>query len=339
MTQVEQIFNDQVAKNLPFVLFASPDEDQLVCLWDDSLTTSSLEPSFVFKAFDQNSKLHHIQGERRILIERENIVLQNHTFDLDLHVDKGYAQMMLEAEELLGGSLCKKIVLSRIKKVELPANFSAVKMTMALQAQYPMALTYLLFHPNCGTWIGSSPETLVKKTMDNWRTMALAGTRSLGQHTDWSQKDIDEHEYVCDHIDSQLAQMGGTSIEKGVRETIAAGPVEHLHTSYQFKYSGDLNHLVDLLHPTPAICGTPKELSYQKITELEKHDRELYCGFIGPIKTDNTHLFVNLRCMKIEEKNACLYVGGGITKDSDPILEWRETEMKAETLLKVMQNL
>jgi isochorismate synthase len=336
---VEQIFTDQVAARRPFVLYADPNEDQLICLWDDITYNEVDKASFIFRAFDEKSTLLQVRGDHRIKLEREHISLRDNTIHLDAKMDEGYAQMIQAAGQLFEHTPCEKIVLSRIKETNTPPNFTATKMAMALQGQYPLALTYLLYHPSCGTWIGSTPETLVNKTIDDWSTMALAGTRPLGQQTHWSQKDIAEHEYVCDHIDKRLAEMGGLFIEKGARETIAAGPVEHLLTSYRFKFSGDLRLLVDLLHPTPAICGTPKELSYQKILELESHDRELYSGFIGPVSENKTHLFVNLRCMKLEGHKASLFVGGGITRDSDPTMEWKETEMKAQTLMKVMQNL
>jgi len=88
------------------------------------------------------------------------------------------------------------------------------------------------------------------------------------------------------------------------------------------------------LHPTPAVCGLPKDKSLELILQTEKHNREYYAGYCGPINYQNkTDLFVNLRCMKILEDQLALFVGGGLTKDSVPTKEWDETVLKAKTLL------
>jgi len=96
---------------------------------------------------------------------------------------------------------------------------------------------------------------------------------------------------------------------------------------------------VEALHPTPAVAGQPKEDAIRFIKELEPHDREYYTGFLGPINKDREiDLFVNLRCAKITPTSLSLYVGGGITLDSDPADEWDETRWKAESLLKILKT-
>jgi isochorismate synthase len=86
------------------------------------------------------------------------------------------------------------------------------------------------------------------------------------------------------------------------------------------------------LHPTPAVCGVPTDRARAFIQRHEAHARDLYCGFWGPWNPDGrTELFVNIRCLRATEHGALLYIGAGITKDSDPQLEWEETERKATT--------
>ena len=108
------------------------------------------------------------------------------------------------------------------------------------------------------------------------------------------------------------------------------------------------------MHPTPAICGFPKEAAKQFIQENENYNREYYTGFLGEInflETTNrnsnkrnvennaytavkkvSNIFVNLRCMQIIDQIAIIYVGGGITKDSIPQAEWEETVNKTFTI-------
>ena len=91
------------------------------------------------------------------------------------------------------------------------------------------------------------------------------------------------------------------------------------------------------MHPTPAVAGQPKEDAIRFIKQLEPHDRDYYTGYLGPFQHQgDTDLFVNLRCMKITPAYISLYVGGGITLESDPAEEWNETRLKAQSLLKIM---
>ena len=76
------------------------------------------------------------------------------------------------------------------------------------------------------------------------------------------------------------------------------------------------------------------------INKLEKHDRRFYSGFSGPWNlSEESHLFVNLRCAEIGPSGINVYVGGGITPDSDPEEEWIETVRKSQTLLSVVEKL
>jgi len=138
--------------------------------------------------------------------------------------------------------------------------------------------------------------------------------------------------------------------------TSIAGNVVHLKT----EIGGTINTrlcdvlcLIKKLHPTPAVCGLPKDDAKKFIKNYENYDREFYAGFLGEINFSedffnqeikeinkstkkNTDLYVNLRCMKIVEDIVSIYVGGGITIDSIPEEEWKETQYKAETLMQIL---
>ena len=97
-------------------------------------------------------------------------------------------------------------------------------------------------------------------------------------------------------------------------------------------------------HPTPAVCGLPAKKAKNFILENENYNREFYSGFLGEInipkstKNKKSHLFVNLRCMSLENNIARIYVGGGITKDSIPEKEWEETVSKSFTMKSVLKK-
>jgi isochorismate synthase len=95
--------------------------------------------------------------------------------------------------------------------------------------------------------------------------------------------------------------------------------------------------MLQLLHPTAAVCGMPLEPALAFLKEHEGYDREFYAGYLGPVNVNNNiNLFVNLRCMKLLYRKARLYAGAGVTIDSMPDKEWEETEIKFNTLLNVL---
>ena len=101
--------------------------------------------------------------------------------------------------------------------------------------------------------------------------------------------------------------------------------------------------MLELLHPTSAVCGMPKDAATDFIMNNENYNRAFYSGFLLNLDTKanekELHIFVNLRTMKIEGNKATLYAGCGITADSNPEKEWNETEIKTQTLEKVLLDL
>jgi isochorismate synthase len=97
--------------------------------------------------------------------------------------------------------------------------------------------------------------------------------------------------------------------------------------------------MLRLLHPTSAVCGVPLEPSLTFLVENEGYSRDFYSGYLGPVNIDNQiDIFVNLRCMQLLAEKATFYAGAGVTIDSIPEQEWEETEMKMNTLLRVIQS-
>ena len=101
--------------------------------------------------------------------------------------------------------------------------------------------------------------------------------------------------------------------------------------------SVNLKKAIQLLHPTPAVCGLPKEIAKAFIDTYEGYNRSFYTGFLGELNRDfASDLFVNLRCMQIENNQAHLYMGCGITKDSNPEKEWKESVNKSMTMKRIL---
>ncbi|WP_430809602.1 MULTISPECIES: chorismate-binding protein [unclassified Carboxylicivirga] len=235
-----------------------------------------------------------------------------------------------------------KVILSRtVKGPHLPSN-SVPRVFEALRQKYPHAFVYAISTPNGGTWMGAGPELLLKHDGQRLSTVSLAGTLPNTPSAKWSEKELKEQGLVTEFIENVLIHHQVDSIEYKNAETISAGQVKHLCSRFQFemqKTNGNHIGILYDLHPTPAVCGLPKENAFNLITDTEQHERRYYAGFLGPVKNGHYEFYVNIRCLSLTEDATCLYVGGGLTIDSVAEKEWQETALKAETLLSVIKNI
>jgi isochorismate synthase len=253
-----------------------------------------------------------------------------------------YIQNLEKLIELLRSGEANKVVISRTTVIARFSNLQLIHFYNALCKTYPNAFVYLAHIPPYGIWMGATPETLISCHEKECKTMALAGTRLAGSQDKWGDKEKEEQAIVSRFILDKLVRHQVKNLKISDPFTKKAGHVEHLCTTFDFELSeqSSLSALIAELHPTPAVCGFQKDESLQLISQFETHDREYYTGFLGPMNFDGkTELFVNLRCMKITPKQMILFTGGGITKDSIPEKEWEETELKARTLLSVIEKI
>ncbi len=246
------------------------------------------------------------------------------------------AQSFLNAFPLFA---VEKGVYSRVKQEPFRGE-KGYELFEALLDEYPTAYCYFISSPLFGTWIGATPELLLHQKGMLCNTVALASTHALDEESDWNEKEQNEHQFVVDAIQNTLENNACEEIQiDGPKEQIA-GPVVHLRTDFQaILTKPNAWEIVNELHPTPAVCGTPRERAMEIISIRELHQRELYTGYIGWFEEGNTRLYVNLRCAQLQAEDVYLYVGGGFTIDSIPNLEWEETERKAETLLNLIKQI
>ena len=106
---------------------------------------------------------------------------------------------------------------------------------------------------------------------------------------------------------------------------------------FLLKNTDHIGDLLQELHPTPAVCGLPKEEAFRFIPDNEGYDRSYYSGFTGWLDTEgHTDIYVNLRCMEIKPGEAILYAGGGILASSEVESEWMETGDKMNTMRSIL---
>ena len=243
----------------------------------------------------------------------------------------------------------EKVVLARSEAQLWPEQLHPIDFVERLCNDYPQAFVNFVLHPEWGLWIGASPELLLElepahdrdpasTEPHHWRrlrSMALAGTLpSHGQAEAWGDKEIREQQVVDDYI-AQSWKNRVRNFRRSERNSIQAGPVQHLCTQLEGESNRPLEELVVQLHPTPAVGGWPKAEALQVISEIEGGSRQLYGGFLGPIASpDEARLFVNLRTLQLHETQAHVHMGCGILGGSQPHLEWEETVHKSKTLLR-----
>jgi isochorismate synthase len=250
-------------------------------------------------------------------------------------------------EEIEKGTF-EKIVPSRTKHIDLPADFDVIKSFEKLCARYPNALISFVSIPGVGNWLGATPEVLVSIEDKNiFKTVALAGTKSFEDGMNlksvaWTQKEIEEQALVERYIISCFKKIRLREYDEQGPKTIVAGNLLHLRSEFTvdmeatgFPQLGSI--MIQLLHPTSAVCGMPLDISLDFLRKHEGYDRSFYSGYLGPVNfQNNIYLFVNLRCMQLLESKGILYAGAGVTIDSVPAQEWEETEIKFNTLLNVI---
>ncbi|MDY0104221.1 MAG: isochorismate synthase [Lentimicrobium sp.] len=234
-----------------------------------------------------------------------------------------------------------KIVISRSIKTQKLQPHDSTALFKLLCQLHPQAYVYLAFFPGKGLWAGASPELLLRADSGGIETIALAGTRKAGTTAAWGAKEIDEQSWVSKHVLECLTNSGCQHIQVSETETINAGNASHLMTSFNAHIQkNSLPSLIEMLHPTPAVCGWPREKAMQIIRETENYDRDFYAGYVGTFdKQGNAALYVNLRCLQIFNNTTVIYAGGGITAGSDPLAEWEETELKSRNMLCAIEKI
>lgn len=343
----------QEAQNLPFVIFSKPNKNKLVGYFqkNDHLysTEDFTEKGFVFAPFDATETIL-IPKKYSQKWKAELTVLEENTTSENTFVDSGQAKDKFETLVQKGIDAIKKgsfhkVVLSREEIIDLP-DFDLVTVFEKLVRTYSTAFTYCWFHPKVGLWMGATPERLLKANENKFSTMALAGTQTFKENTEvvWENKEKKEQQFVTDYILENIKDIT-SEVSVSSPYTLKAGNILHIKTDIQgiIKEGSNLKEVVSTLHPTPAVCGLPKEAAKNFIIENESYNREYYTGFLGEINWKGflsnkikSDLYVNLRCMQIKNNKAHLYMGCGITKDSIPENEWQETVNKSITMKKII---
>lgn len=353
-----------------FYVAASENPQQL-----SEISLEEVKPGFLFAPFDPAKKKIHLPADDLFRFESGQLTstkrsklsgisiheISQETFtkapryyesaySSKIVPETNFHQLVTDCRDAIAAGIFEKIVPSRSKSIKLPIDFNIIDAFHQLCELYPHAMVSVFSSPLTGTWVGATPEMLVCVGKDqHFHTVAVAGTQPHTEGVDlrsvtWSQKDIEEQALVERYIISCFKKIRVREFEEHGPKTVVAGNLLHLKTHFDvdmaainFPELGTV--MLNLLHPTSAVCGMPLEPSLEFLKNQEGYDRQFYSGYLGPVNVhEESHLYVNLRCMQLFAKAAILYAGAGVLLDSDPEREWNETELKMNTLGRIIRQ-
>jgi len=333
---------ESINAELPFVAYNKPNEKKVIAFFqknDTIFTTKDYqEKGFVFAPFDDKNDSILMPLEFSDFLEEEKTI-KKHKLKTAFSIDEGSKELHIKRIDkgikAIEDHNFKKVVLSRKEIISLSIDVTTV--FEKLLNAYENAFVYIWYHPKIGLWLGATPETLLRIKESLFETMSLAGTQVYrgNEPIVWKAKEIDEQQLVTDYVLQKL-ELVCKSVTASEVTTVKAGSLLHLKTIIKGELINDPSELIRVLHPTPAVCGFPKNESKEFILKNEGYHRSFYTGFLGELNMPNSELYVNLRCMEIEKEIVNIYVGGGITIASDSEKEWNETVAKTNTMKRVL---
>jgi len=368
--QLSELQRVCLKQNIPFASYRLPLDSEIITLVQhrslpaklDSLLNIDNELGFVVSPFDESAKhgTYFLKPDCVFFSDQiEPVYIQklseNNRFlsieklkekDIQTTTSIEYINNVNAAKTAMTKGEFGKVVLSKIRLEKLDEEFIAADFFLKLCDKYPHAFIYMIQLPGVGCWIGATPEPLLVIENECVKTVSLAGTQMSTdaeiESYGWSEKEIEEQGIVTGFVEKTLQSLDIKNYNKTGPTNYQAANLIHLKTSFEFPQADLKNRLGDFLkalHPTPSVGGLPKIEAREFILANEKHDRSYYTGFLGPINIESkSHVFVNLRCLQLFEKQFVLYSGAGITASSVAEKEWEETDNKMMTMMNVMKT-
>ncbi len=262
-----------------------------------------------------------------------------------------YRTAVARAVEMIAEGRFEKIVLARCQEMSAAEAYHPLKVLNALRQRFPDCYSFSFANGRGQSFIGASPERLLKVEQGTLQTEALAGSAPRGRTASEDaalggalladEKELREHRHVVASIDRRLATLGLQPVHAGRPGLKRLANVQHLHTPVSAVLPAGVR-LLDVLarlHPTPAVGGSPRAAACAHIRELEGFPRGLYGGPVGWIDhRGGGEFLVGIRSALIDGGRARVYAGSGIVAGSDPDREFAETELKFKALIESLAD-
>jgi menaquinone-specific isochorismate synthase len=245
----------------------------------------------------------------------------------------------------IGAGDLQKAVLARRTNYAFETPLPPLTLFGALSAHGGLAFCHLFQPAEHAAWVGASPELLFRRDGTTLGSEALAGTRP--RHDDpardaalcdtllASDKDRREHALVDTAIRGAFAGLCASVDPPLPPEVVSPGRCHHLRTRVSGHLRAGLSDadLLEALHPTPAVGGTPVSEARLLIARLEPFDRGWYTGPVGWWSRDASETAVGIRSALVRDNTLSVYCGAGIVAGSDPAAEWEELDDKLRSFL------
>ena len=246
----------------------------------------------------------------------------------------------------------EKVVLARDISASSKSEINVRGLLQRLEIEYPSTWIFLV-----DGLIGATPELLVRLSKSLVTSRVLAGTirktgnedrdLTLAASLAKSSKDLEEHEYAVRSVADALAPFCSSTNVPESPFVLHLSNVMHLATDVtgvlnDSAKQADIFTLIEKLHPSAAVCGTPTEEAKQLIKKLEQMNRGRYAGPVGWIDAHNDgEVAIALRCGELssDRKMIRIFAGCGIVAGSDPVNEFAESQAKLMPMRTALETL
>lgn len=258
---------------------------------------------------------------------------------LKIPVKNDWIALLNEAKKQIDENKIQKVVLARMSKFEFIDAPNEKFLIEKLNKNNTNTITFSFSPENGICFCGATPELLFKKEGRLLQTQALAGTKkrensivldkAKEEELLNSKKERKEHALVVNYISEILHQLCSTYLFSNTN-VLKLATMQHLSTELNgvLKKNTTVADIINLLHPTPAVCGIPQQDTFKFISDFEPLNRGLYAGPVGWISAKSAKFAVAIRSALINNNFIYVFAGAGIISESNPEEEWNETEIK-----------
>jgi len=285
---------------------------------------------------------------KKILQQKKNVSEISKTGSSSTMSSSWHALTTKAIDEIQSGRI-EKIVTSRQISLTNKKNISIFQLSQQLINKYP-GCTILSYHLSGKTIIAASPECLLTLKHHDIQSDAIGGTihrkttkKQMQNFLSEKNKLLKEHDFIVQDIYQNLDPLCHTLKMTTSPFLMKLHNMYHLETPVQGQLMAqyDLFDVIEKLHPTPAVAGYPGQKAKQWLLDNEHYHRGWYTGAFGYLENDdkgkiNGELSVMLRCAVVKKNQITLFAGAGLVAESDPEMEWQETELKMQTIIECL---
>ena len=364
LTNTSIAINETSQKNIPFIL-CGQNYDLTKSnnnIWSNIPSLNYWVPRILLLHNKNKTTVTHLFDANINIDDIISIIEENHTFIDKILNDNHtatYRNNTLTSNKFLtdkddfGGAITKiknhinnsdvsKVVISNILSCDINKKLSYSNIIKRLKDSHPTCCVFYYRYNDMQSFIGASPETILKKETNIINIDALAGSKLvINKHQLLNDNKIQkEHGFVVEGIIDTLKSI---NIDCKVQESyiLELKNIAHLKTEITSKIDPKDNplNILDTLVPTAALSGYPRRPSMHIIDSIEENERGWYAGPIGWIDSEmNCEFYAALRSAYINNNKIYFYGGAGIVINSDSDEEWEEIVNKIDSIYNIING-